>query len=77
MKLNDYKEAINNLSTMIKRFPKADNVKNAYLHIGIAFEMANVPDKAISYYNKVVSMEPKDSITKIALKNIKAIDNKR
>jgi CRP-like cAMP-binding protein len=77
LKLNNFKEAINNLSTMIKKFPKADSVKNAYLHIGIAFEMANMPDKAVAYYNKVVSMEPKDSITKIAMKNIKAIDNKR
>lgn len=75
LKLKNYKEAVNYLSTMIKKFPKSDNVKNAFLHIGAAFESVGKIDKAIAYYNKVVSMEPKDSITKIAMKNLKEIDN--
>ncbi len=73
LKLNNYNEAINNLSTMIKKFPKSDNVKNAFLHIGIAHETAGMKDKAAAYYNKVVSMEPNDAITKQALKRLKAV----
>ncbi len=75
LKLKNFKEAVNFLSTMIKKFPKSDNVKNAFLHIGMAFESVGKIDKAIAYYNKVVSMEPKDAITKIAMKNLKSIDN--
>ena len=74
LKLNEYKEAVNYLSAMIKKFPKSDNVKNAFLHIGIAFEMAGNKDKAAAYYNKVVSMEPNDSVNKQALKRLKAIE---
>ncbi|MBN2039566.1 MAG: tetratricopeptide repeat protein [Spirochaetes bacterium] len=73
LKLNNIKDAITYLSTMIKKFPRSDNVKNAFLHIGMAFESAGKTDKAKAYYEKVISMEPKDSITKIAMKNLKAI----
>jgi TolA-binding protein len=75
LKLNDFKEAVNYLSAMIKKFPKSDNVKNAFLHIGVGFEMAGNKDKANAYYNKVVSIEPNDSISKQALKRLKATDN--
>jgi CRP-like cAMP-binding protein len=75
LKINDFKEAVNYLSAMIKKFPKSDNVKNGFLHIGMAFEMAGNRDKAIAYYNKVVSMEPNDSITKQALKKLKSAEN--
>jgi TolA-binding protein len=75
LKTNDFKEAVNYLSAMIKKFPKSDNVKNAFLHIGMAFEMAGNKDKANAYYNKVVSMEPNDSISKQALKRLKATEN--
>jgi CRP-like cAMP-binding protein len=75
LKINDYKEAVNYLSSMIKKFPKSDNVKNAFLHIGMAFESAGNRDKALAYYNKVVSMEPNDSVTKQALKKLKSVEN--
>ncbi|MBN2401131.1 MAG: tetratricopeptide repeat protein [Spirochaetes bacterium] len=75
LKINDFKEAVNYLSTMIKKFPKSDNVKNAFLHIGMAFEMAGRKDKATAYYDKVVSMEPNDSVTKQAQKRLKSIEN--
>ena len=75
LKLNNFKEAVNFLSAMIKKFPKSDNVKNAFLHIGIAFEMAGRNDKATAYYDKVVSLEPKDTITKQAQQRLKSIGN--
>lgn len=73
LKLNNYNEAVNYLSTLIKKFPKSDNVKNAFLHIGIAYETAGKKDKAAAYYNKVVSMEPNDALTKQAQKRLKAV----
>lgn len=73
LKLNNVREAVNYLSTMVKKFPRSDNVKNAFLHIGMAFEAAGKVDKAKAYYEKVITMEPKDSITKLATKNLKAI----
>jgi tetratricopeptide (TPR) repeat protein len=75
LKLNDFKEAVNYLSAMIKKYPKSDNVKNAFLHIGMAFEMAGRNDKAIPYYDKVVSLEPNDTITKQAQKRLKSIES--
>ncbi|MFH0976836.1 MAG: tetratricopeptide repeat protein [Spirochaetota bacterium] len=75
LKINNFKEAVNNLTAMIKKFPKSDNVKNAFLHIGIAFEMAGNKDKAGAYYNKVVSIEPNDAVSKQALKRLKAIES--
>ncbi len=74
LKINNFKEAVNYLSAMIKKFPKSDNVKNAFFHIGMAFEIAGNKDKAVAYYNKVVSIEPNDSVTKQASKKLKAIE---
>jgi tetratricopeptide (TPR) repeat protein len=74
LKINNFKEAVNYLSAMIKKFPKSDNVKNAFFHIGMAFEMAGNKEKAIAYYDKVVSMEPNDSVTKQASKKLKTIE---
>ena len=74
LKINDFKEAVNYMSAMIKKFPKSDNVKNAFLHIGMAFEMAGRKDKAIAYYDKVISMEPNDTVSKQAAKRLKSIE---
>jgi tetratricopeptide (TPR) repeat protein len=76
LKLNSFKEAVNYLSTMIKKFPHSDNVKNAFLHIGIAFEMAGAKDKAVAYYSKVAVMEPAgDVVSKQAAKKLKELEN--
>lgn len=74
LKIGKYGDAVNALSAMIKKFPRSDYVKNAFLHIGIAFEMAKKTDKAIAYYDKVISLEPNDSITKLAQKRIKSLE---
>ena len=73
LKLGKYNEAFKSLSDMIKKFPKSDNMKNALLHIGMTFELAPKHDKAISYYNKVISIEPRDEITNQAMKRLKNI----
>ncbi|MDY6967955.1 MAG: tetratricopeptide repeat protein, partial [Spirochaetota bacterium] len=73
LKLGKYNEAFKSLSDMIKKFPKSDNMKNALLHIGMTFELAQKHDKAISYYNKVISIEPRDEITNQAMKRLKNI----
>jgi TolA-binding protein len=75
LKLGKTNEALTSLSNMIKKFPNSDNVRNALLHIGICYEMAKKTDKAATYYNKVASLDPKDSVTKLAVKRLKAIQN--
>ncbi|MDY6935763.1 MAG: cyclic nucleotide-binding domain-containing protein [Spirochaetota bacterium] len=77
LKLGKYKDALGSLSSMIKKFPESDNMKNVLLHIGLAYEMSNKLDIANSYYKKVALLEPKDSITKQALKRLKTIKDKQ
>lgn len=73
LKLSNVSEAVNSLTAMIKKFPRSDLVKNAIYHMGLAFEIAKKPDKARTYYNKVISMEPRDSINKLATKRLNSI----
>ena len=75
IKLTQFNEAIRSLSNMIKKFPKSSYIKNSLFHIGIAFEMTKNTNKAIAYYNKVISIEPKDSINEMALKRLKPLKN--
>lgn len=75
LKLGKYNEALNALSFLIKKFPKSDNIKSALFYIGIIFEMSNKVDNAVSYYKKVISMDPKDSISQQAMKRLKSVQN--
>jgi len=77
LKLGKYNEALNAFSDMIKKFPKSENVKNALFHIGLTYETVKKNDKAITYYTKVSTMEPKDSIDKLAAKRLKQLQNGR
>ena len=72
LKLGSYNESVKSLSAMIKKFSNSEYVKNSLFHIGMAFEAAGTIDKAIAYYKKVISMEPKDSINKMAFKRMKS-----
>lgn len=77
LKLGQFSDALKALSTMIKMFPKSDHVKIALFHIGLAYEMMKNLDKAMTYYNKVASIEPKDQINKQALKRLSIIENSK
>jgi tetratricopeptide (TPR) repeat protein len=77
LKLGEYNEALKALSTMIKTFPKSDHVKIALFHIGMAYEMMKNFDKAVTYYTKVSSIEPKDQINKQALKRLSIIEKSK
>ncbi len=74
LKLGQYDEAVRSLSAMIKTFPKSDHVKIALFHIGMAYEMMKNFDKAVTYYTKVSSIEPRDQINKQALKRLSIIE---
>lgn len=76
LKLGKYNEGINSLSEMIKKFPKSNYIKNAFFHIAIAFEMTRKIDEATTYLKKVISMEPKDSINKLAMKRLSSLQNR-
>ncbi len=43
--------------------------------MGVVYESVKKADKAAAYYNRVIPMEPKDSINKLAAKRLKAIEN--
>lgn len=76
IKMGQYDEALKSLSSMIKKFPQSEYVKITLFHIGLAYEMLKNSDKAVTYYNKVASIEPKDQINKQALKRISVLKNK-
>ncbi len=73
LKLGKFNEALAAFSDMIKKFPQSENVKNALFHLGLVYETVKKPDKATSYYNKVVAMEPKDGVNKLAAKRLATI----
>ncbi|HSV96791.1 MAG TPA: cyclic nucleotide-binding domain-containing protein [Spirochaetota bacterium] len=75
LKLAKFSEALTSFSNMIKKFPGSENVKNALFHMGVVYESVKKADKAAAYYNRVIPMEPRDSINKLAAKRLKAIEN--
>ncbi|TAL33937.1 MAG: cyclic nucleotide-binding domain-containing protein [Spirochaetes bacterium] len=73
LKLAKFNEALVAFSDMIKKFPNSENVKNALFHIGLTYETMKKPDKSVSYYTKVVAMDPKDGVNKLAAKRLATI----
>ncbi|MFW5769846.1 MAG: tetratricopeptide repeat protein [Spirochaetota bacterium] len=75
-KMKKYKDAMNAFSLLLKSFPKSENVKSALLHIGMIFYDSGKNDKAGTYFQKVASMEPRDEVSRNAMKYLKALENK-
>lgn len=74
-KLGKFNEALGTLSGLIKKFPNSTMVKSALLYIGMIFEDLKNFDKAVTYYSKVMSMEPKDQTNKDAQNRLMKIQN--
>lgn len=74
-KLGSHKDALGTLSALIKKFPTSDMIKNALLYIGMVFEDTKNFDKAMTYYSKVASMEPKDQLNRDAANRLNKLQN--
>ena len=70
------REALDSYSEVIKKFPGSVHEKSAYFQIGSIFESANKADKAMSYYSKVLNMEPKDELSTQAMKKIRELQKR-
>ncbi len=70
LKLGNYNEAMAAFSGLIKKFPQSDLVKNALFYIGMVFEATRNVEKALTYYKKVASMEPKDQLNREAMNKV-------
>jgi TolA-binding protein len=64
------------MSKVLRNFTGSPYVKAAIFHIGMIFESVNQKDKAITYYNKVLNMSPKDKLNSDALTKIKQLQGK-
>jgi tetratricopeptide (TPR) repeat protein len=76
MELGKPKEALDLMSKVLRNFTGSPYVKPAIFHIGMIFESVNQKDKAITYYNKVLNMSPKDKLNSDALTKIKQLQGK-
>ena len=70
------KEALEMFSQVLKNMPDSPYVKSSIYHIGLIFESVNQKEKAITYYNKVLNMTPKDKLNSDALGKIKQLQGK-
>ncbi|OHD65702.1 MAG: hypothetical protein A2176_13795 [Spirochaetes bacterium RBG_13_51_14] len=76
IELGRHKDALEILSRVLRNFSNSPYVKSAIFHIGTIFESVNQKDKAISYYNKVLNMSPKDKLNSEALNKIKQLQGR-
>ncbi len=76
MEMGKPKEALDLMSKVLRNFTGSPYVKAAIFHIGMIFESVNQKDKAITYYNKVLNMSPKDKLNSDALTKIKQLQGK-
>lgn len=71
--MKKYKEAMTLLAEIIKNWSDSEKYKSAVFYAGQIFEVAGQRDKAIAYYNRVLNIQPADSLNGIALNKIKAL----
>ncbi|MBN2159889.1 MAG: cyclic nucleotide-binding domain-containing protein [Spirochaetes bacterium] len=76
MEMAKPKEALDMFSRILRSFPDSPYMKLAIYHLGLLFESVNQKDKAITYFNKVLNMTPKDKLNSEALTKIKQLQGK-
>lgn len=73
LKLNKSPDALAAFSALLKKFPTTDLAKNAYLHIGLAYEKQRDVENAKKFYSRAAATEPRDDINIQAAKRLKAL----
>ncbi len=76
MEMGKPKEGLDLMSKVLRNFTGSPYLKPAIYHIGMIFESVNQREKAITYYNKVLNMSPKDKLNSDALTKIKQLQGK-
>ncbi len=71
VRLGQPKNAMEFFSIVVKKYPQEKAAKEAFFEVGGLFESARQNDRALSYYRKVVTIQPSDDITEKAQKKIR------
>jgi len=71
--LKRYKDAILTFTDMIRKYPKDENVKNALFNIGISYKKQGNPEKAASFFNKVLKMLPESPVDRKAKRELASL----
>jgi TolA-binding protein len=62
--LGKYDAAIKQYTSMIQKYPKHPELLEALYYVGNSYEAKEMPDKAKSFYNKILSMASEDNPVK-------------
>lgn len=71
--MGSLKEAMTEISAFMRTFPNSKFLKNALLYAGYIYEKAGSREKAVPYYKKVASLQPKDDTSAQANNRLKAL----
>jgi TolA-binding protein len=71
--LKKYKDAMTYLAEIVKKYQDSENFKASLFYIGEIFNAARQKEKALSYYNRVLNMTPRDALNSKALDKIKVL----
>ena len=59
--LQKYDAAIKHYTQMIQKYPKHPELMEALYYVGNSYEAKEMPDKAKSFYNKILTMATEDN----------------
>lgn len=71
--IKKYKDAMTHFGEVVKKYQDSVNFKASLFYIGEIFSAAGQKEKALSYYNRVLNMTPKDALNSKALDKIKVL----
>ena len=71
--LKRYSEAVSIFTSMIKKYPKDENLKDALYNIGVAYKGQGDKAKAVSFFQKVLKMLPESPTDRKAKKELVAL----
>ena len=57
-------------TSMIKSYPKDENIKDALYYIGVVNKLQGDKEKAVSFFTKVINMPPESQVDKKAKKEL-------
>jgi len=76
IKLERFPDAITELTNLIKKYQKSENIKESLFLIGECYEKTNNPQKAVNFFQKVIGMPPRESINNKAKQKLESLKDK-
>ncbi len=76
LKLGSQNSALESFRQVVRDYPGSPKMREALYNLAVMLEKGGQMDKALAYYQKIATLQPRDSLTEEAVKKVKLLQGK-